>query len=167
MAAEFIHNPVEGRSCGECTACCTAVAVEELKKPIWVTCQHVAPSGCSIYAERPESCRAFECLWRSGWFGIDRHRPDKFGVIMEFQENDRLGCLMLKAWEVRSGALDAPAVRYALERMARRMLIWIFPFEEKKRRQAMGPEDVLVKITEMAESGIGGVETKLKIRRGR
>lgn len=38
--------------------------VHELSKPANTWCTHCDENqGCAIYAERPESCRVYECLW--------------------------------------------------------------------------------------------------------
>ena len=51
------------RSCGDCKLCCSTMAVYELDKPRGECCKHVNGKGCGIYADRPQSCREFECLW--------------------------------------------------------------------------------------------------------
>jgi hypothetical protein len=90
------EKPVQGRSCGECTFCCTAMQVEELKKSNWATCEHlisIGPdfAGCGIYADRPKSCRTFSCLWLAGLIGGENHRPDKSGVMITSTESNVLG----------------------------------------------------------------------------
>jgi hypothetical protein len=53
-----------GRSCGECTLCCKLLSIPELHKPEAIWCAHCKPGlGCSIYQERPGSCRDFACKW--------------------------------------------------------------------------------------------------------
>ena len=59
-------NPrvVAGRECGSCTLCCKVAAVEEVRKPNGVWCSHcVAGKRCTIYHQRPSSCRSFYCQW--------------------------------------------------------------------------------------------------------
>lgn len=46
--------------------------------------------GCSIYEDRPTSCRAFECLWLMG-FGSEGHRPDRSNLVLHVETSDRLG----------------------------------------------------------------------------
>jgi len=55
---------VPGRACGTCTLCCKVAAVEEIGKPNGVWCSH-CKSGrrCTIYDQRPPSCRSFYCQW--------------------------------------------------------------------------------------------------------
>jgi hypothetical protein len=53
------------RSCGSCSLCCKLLVIEELAKPPDTWCPHCKPGrgGCSIYADRPPSCRLFRCGW--------------------------------------------------------------------------------------------------------
>ena len=89
IAAELADNlaPYPGKICGGCTACCSTLAVRELGLPNWTRCPHVrtppdAFTGCSIYATRPNSCRAWICGWRAAdW--ADDCRPDRCGVIVD------------------------------------------------------------------------------------
>lgn len=55
---------VAGRDCGTCTLCCKVAAVEEMTKPNGVWCSY-CKSGkrCTIYDQRPPSCRRFYCQW--------------------------------------------------------------------------------------------------------
>jgi hypothetical protein len=40
------------------------MGIVELDKPRGKWCDHAMPGrGCAIYAQRPESCRVFSCLW--------------------------------------------------------------------------------------------------------
>tara|TARA_R110000744_G_scaffold184845_1_gene304261 strand:+ start:1716 stop:2141 length:426 start_codon:yes stop_codon:yes gene_type:complete len=68
------------RDCGECTLCCTAMAVPELDKANGIKCEHEC-GNCGIYAERPTSCASFECLWLQG-VGPIAMRPDKTGAVL-------------------------------------------------------------------------------------
>lgn len=76
-----VTSDVPVRACGKCAECCTVMGVDELDKPMWTRCLHLAGvRGCSIYDERPEGCRKFDCLWRFG-LGSNRSRPDKCGIV--------------------------------------------------------------------------------------
>ncbi len=72
------------RSCGDCTACCTALAIEtaELRKAPGVTCVHCTAAGCGIYAARYPTCRTYFC----GWFDLPElgadWRPDRSGLLI-------------------------------------------------------------------------------------
>ena len=55
---------VAGRECGTCTLCCKVAAVEEVDKPNGVWCSHCVPGKrCTVYDQRPASCRSFYCQW--------------------------------------------------------------------------------------------------------
>lgn len=102
------------KQCGECTACCSVMKVEELDKPFYQTCQHVCATGCAIYHNRPASCRVWECGWRSGWIsGGDELRPDKLGVMFEWRVIG--GDSFLLVYEVWPGALNLPRVERVLD----------------------------------------------------
>ena len=72
------------RSCGECTVCCTALAIEtaELRKAPGVACVHCTATGCGVYQTRYPICRTYFC----GWFGLpdldDDWRPDRSGILI-------------------------------------------------------------------------------------
>ena len=75
-------------SCGSCSLCCRLLGVPALNKPAGKWCDHCDKSkGCSIYADRPQSCIAFECLWlqsakRGGDVALPlAMRPDKSHVV--------------------------------------------------------------------------------------
>jgi hypothetical protein len=77
---------VPGRACGECTVCCTAMAIDkpEIQKEAGATCRHCA-AGCTIYETRPALCREFYCGWRQLPILDDSWRPDKSGVFVEIE----------------------------------------------------------------------------------
>jgi hypothetical protein len=81
-------------ACGECTACCTVMAVEEIRKPPGTKCVHLDDGcvGCSIYEMRPESCRGFQCLWlQTQGTHVEwpkKMRPDRCGVMFAATTRD-------------------------------------------------------------------------------
>jgi hypothetical protein len=80
---------VAGRVCGDCTVCCTAMAIDkpEIQKEASVTCRHCA-SGCAIYETRPALCRDYHCGWRQLPMLDDSWRPDRSGVFVELEPVD-------------------------------------------------------------------------------
>jgi hypothetical protein len=83
-AANYRSYLVPGRSCGDCTACCTVLSIstEAFHKPVGVTCDNCVASGCAIYDDRPQLCRDYHCVWRS-MPGLDESwRPDLSGVMI-------------------------------------------------------------------------------------
>jgi hypothetical protein len=76
-----VRAPEDG--CGSCTQCCKAMAIKELEKPPDVWCRHALKGrGCGIYADRPESCRVFECVWLSSAKRPPSLRPDRIHGLM-------------------------------------------------------------------------------------
>lgn len=92
---------VPGRTCGECTICCTVLRIEEpeLKKKADVPCPNLsAGGGCAIYNVRPGVCRTWYCGWRIMPFLDDSMRPDRAKVLIKtdgskfmFQPTERNG----------------------------------------------------------------------------
>ncbi len=73
------------RSCGDCTLCCTVMAVREIGKPYYVPCKSLCDKGCGIYETKPESCTEFSCGWLTG-FGSKR--PDECGYVISMEEDN-------------------------------------------------------------------------------
>ena len=72
-----------GKACGPCTMCCSALEIAELKKPAGPSCVNCRTgTGCSIYLNRPQVCRDFECEWLMRRHLSRRFRPDLAGVIL-------------------------------------------------------------------------------------
>lgn len=113
------------RSCGACSACCMVMHIPELDKPPHAHCPHQLRGirqteldlpgwhPCGIYQERPDSCRAYNCLWLRGDLfrtkkkknrekSIAPLRPDKIGVIFDNASEDG----QIVAREVWDGALE-------------------------------------------------------------
>lgn len=53
--------------CQDCTGCCIVFAVKEVEKEFGEPCKHLGKTlfgqGCQIYAERPDACARYVCLW--------------------------------------------------------------------------------------------------------
>jgi hypothetical protein len=144
--------PDSGRACGGCSACCTALGVDDLDppKPAWAPCSDCLPSsddgtagGCGRYATRPPSCQTYQCLWRDGSFA-DEHRPDRVGLILEpWHAPD--GDVGIVAREVIPGAFRSRAGEELLAPIAERLAVLVvFP---DGRRTCIGPIPRLLAIT--------------------
>lgn len=75
-------------NCGECTACCRLMAVNEIAKARGAWCPHITENkrACTIYHQRPDSCRDWECGWLSSQHSdiplpADM-RPDRSHVVI-------------------------------------------------------------------------------------
>jgi hypothetical protein len=116
---EAIAKRIAGRSCGECTACCSVKGVAELGKPAQTDCHHLCGGRCNIYPLRPKSCRDYACLWRQGWIeGDERRRPDKLGVLIDYEPFAKIpGSVLLVVWEIVPGAADNQKVRFIVDKL--------------------------------------------------
>jgi len=117
------------RECGSCSACCTVIGVPELQKDLYEACQHLSEDGCGIYAERPGSCRTFECQWLSGVLEVDGAvdtgmRPDACGVIFDYQPDTAFGAVYV-AWEVEPGASAGGYARSIIKGLEESFLVMI------------------------------------------
>jgi len=114
-------EPASG--CQPCTACCTCMSIRELGKPKFVPCKHLNQVGCSIYADRPGTCRSWACLWRLGVVkGGEEFRPDQLGLMFENTHQSRATiferqCFL--AYETRADARLEPKAKKVLETIAR------------------------------------------------
>jgi len=80
---------VSGRECGECTACCVVLLIEDqdLKKPADQACSHmIEKGGCKIYSERPSVCQDWYCAWRFMVQLDEEWRPDRAGILLRSDE---------------------------------------------------------------------------------
>ncbi len=76
------------KTCGTCTACCSTVPVEEISLPAFTRCPKLRPvvfatPGCSIYPDRPNSCKAWSCYWLKEGDWPDDLRPDRCGAVVD------------------------------------------------------------------------------------
>lgn len=77
------------QKCGECTACCKELQLNEIASAIGELCRHCTiGEGCQIYANRPKECAEYQCMWsQMEEVGIDL-RPDKSGIIFDRAGDD-------------------------------------------------------------------------------
>ena len=88
-----LPQPLPGRECGECRACCVALGIDDpdLKKADDVACPNMsAACGCLIYAARPLACRSWFCGWRLMRLG-DAMRPDRSNLLLVPEMGDGPG----------------------------------------------------------------------------
>jgi len=73
------------KQCGPCNMCCIVLKIDDnkLKKEADTPCKHLSPEkGCSIYADRPETCRNWLCAWMAIPGLPNTLRPDKCGFVI-------------------------------------------------------------------------------------
>lgn len=125
------------RRCGDCVACCALMTVKEISKPAGQMCPKACAKGCSIYADRPGSCRAFECLWLQDEVGVwnSSHRPDRFGLMFSYQYGTAFGDVM-SAFEVWPGASEEEEPAKMLRKLSEKMVIIVLKGD---RRTVLAP----------------------------
>tara|TARA_R110001583_G_scaffold16561_20_gene67967 strand:+ start:9916 stop:10461 length:546 start_codon:yes stop_codon:yes gene_type:complete len=81
---------VQNRECGECTACCVVLLIddEKFKKAADHACSNlIEKGGCKIYANRPTVCQDWYCAWRFMAQLDETWRPDISGILLRSDEN--------------------------------------------------------------------------------
>jgi hypothetical protein len=56
--------------------------VKSMSKPRGAWCRNCTKKSCAIYDERPDDCRAFNCVWLKVETLPDELRPDKCGFVL-------------------------------------------------------------------------------------
>lgn len=77
------------RPCGECTACCDGNLKSNSHGNTFANrnaCVFLVKKVCSIYEDRPNTCRNYQCAWSQTLFDEDL-RPDKCGVLISVETN--------------------------------------------------------------------------------
>lgn len=69
------------RACGQCDLCCTLIAAPDVDKPEGIKCKY-CDNGCTIHAERPETCADYFCEWANENLP-EEMRPDKVHFVVE------------------------------------------------------------------------------------
>lgn len=109
------------RTCGSCTACCTASAIDPLDKPAHTPCSRQTQTGCGDYDHRPGVCREIECMWLAddGSVLADHHRPDRLGVYFTVLPPDprTRRHTVIEAHEVFPGVAETPEPRFVIEHL--------------------------------------------------
>ena len=105
-SVEIHRNQETGRSCGSCSMCCYPPSFEvgEWEKPENQWCRHCSGHSCNIYAERPDLCREFECMWLMCNSLADHWYPKKSKIIVTSSEKDgetRLVCAVHDKYPLR------------------------------------------------------------------
>ena len=92
-------EPIPNRNCGECTACCVTLRINEpkLKKHADTPCCNLSPNGdCEIYNDRPSTCHAYYCGWRYLEQLGNEWRPDRSKILLRLHQD---GGIILQALE--------------------------------------------------------------------
>lgn len=164
-----------GRSCGNCTACCTVLGIDAIAKPPATRCPNLKAKGCGIYASRPSECAIYRCLWHVGAFGEDRDRPDRLGLIIDAPEPMAETYLyrdipFVVVREVRPRASWEPRAARVLTPLAEKMVVVIQAFSSEVQRM-IGPrslvEEVKRRAMEKATHDIAAARAAQEVADGR
>ena len=133
LEATLLGPLVEGRACGDCTACCAALKIEtpDFQKPAGEACHHLSAHGCAIHAARPDVCRAWFCGWRRIEALPDAARPDLSGLMVSLDFNrEPRNCLEGVSIVVRSltgrEAFESGMAEHILDELCDRLVpVWL------------------------------------------
>ena len=108
--------------------CCFLLEVEPLEKPFVKWCDRCKPGrgGCSAYADRPQECADFECLWLNSQKrpAADRMapelRPDISKVMFGPQSTVDNRHLFVHVHPNYPQAWKAPAIQAHIDMIVRR-----------------------------------------------
>src|SRR4051812_32293115 len=81
------------KTCGDCSLCCTLVAVESLSKPVYTPCVHLCAEGCGIHGSHPADCQAFQCGWKDFHDLGEEWRPSNCGFLIRVELDAQLLCI--------------------------------------------------------------------------
>lgn len=90
MSEDNESHLIPERVCGECTACCVVLHIddEHFKKPADHVCSNLMETGgCKIYSKRPSVCQDWHCAWRFMAQLDDSWRPDRSGILLRSDEH--------------------------------------------------------------------------------
>lgn len=115
----------QAAGCGGCTLCCKVMVIPDLTpepKPANEWCRHCdIGRGCSIYADRPQTCRDYACVWLASQGTAQEMppdlRPDRCRVVINGL-TDRPG-LALMVDPGRPDAWKAPRVAGLVDKVRR------------------------------------------------
>lgn len=134
------------RVCGTCTACCTVMAVLELKKPPYHRCTHATATGCGIYKEKPRNCTVYKCSWLVTPEMPKEARPDRMGVIFDKEglPEECNGYGVAAAREIWRGAVDGPIARQFIDQIRKdHFVVVVHPLPTDDRFTVLTPHGYL------------------------
>jgi len=71
------------KPCGTCSLCCKVMEVGEIAKPAGSWCPRFAKGvGCTVHADKPQTCRHFQCYWSVSEVLGEEWRPDRSKLVL-------------------------------------------------------------------------------------
>ncbi len=77
----------EARTCAGCDLCCRLYEIDELRKPIGLTCVFTHKHGCAIHGVHPQTCKTFRCFWLDKPELGPEWRPSVAGFVLRLEED--------------------------------------------------------------------------------
>ena len=117
-----------GRDCGDCTVCCSTMNIDkpDVQKHSGVLCAHCVGGGCAVYETRFEVCRTFHCGWRQMPKLDDGWRPDRSGVLIEFQPLDRdVGYSLMLVGNPLKTVRQQQVIDFVATNVSRNVPVWM------------------------------------------
>jgi hypothetical protein len=90
--------------CKGCTSCCELNTISEINKEKYKMCKHCNGSGCSIYDNRPISCKKYYCSYAQVDNANIELRPDNCKMIFERATDD--GDIFLAVQDIKFEITD-------------------------------------------------------------
>jgi hypothetical protein len=117
---------MEKKECGRCSLCCKLINVPGLaNEGEW--CEHVnlkSDKGCSIYKERLDICKGFNCLWLQSSVLGNQFRPDKCGIIFEVYNKESFVVALVDHHKPNAWKKGEPA-RLIYRMLADGYFVWV------------------------------------------
>jgi hypothetical protein len=104
------------RQCGPCSLCCHSMGVPTIGKAPDERCAHLRQQRCAVYAERPQECRDFACLWLQGALP-NALRPDKIKAVAYMNNSGNI--VVFRVMPVHRGAHRKEPLRTYIETIAK------------------------------------------------
>lgn len=80
-------------------------------KPASVACKNILErGGCSVYANRPDGCRVFKCVWLTLEIMPNSTRPDLLGVMFHYDVDEKSWNSFAKVCIIASPVKDVKAL---------------------------------------------------------
>lgn len=141
--------PLSERSCGDCDVCCNILEVKELEKEGYTNCIHKMQvffnGGCSIYNERPMSCKEWSCCYILGLIPNDRkYKPNNLGLMFYpvSAKNNDLNMSMYMAQEVWPKAIEGKIAQELISLFKIKMLTLIRHYNSNNFTYVGPPDQV-------------------------
>jgi len=127
---QILMDQRPNRRCGDCSLCCTVMAVGEINKPENVKCSKLTVMGkCSVhYNGKPESCTTYQCLWLAGAMP-EELKPSRSRIVADTGSSGNIVVMHVSPYD--RGAWNKPAVKRWIDSIADRIMVIVLCGEER------------------------------------